>query len=620
MKNYGLLIFILIFFGSFCTAQNDSTYYYFNRVTPIEKIASKVESTKSSSLKSFYQLVYFSKVREQDSILYYIDKIDSNSDLPKSLQAKFAYFKAYYYKITDQDSLAYKFHDKSLKLARKFNDSLTILHSLSGLSQSWDYDGDNPYRMDYLNELEAAANQFDNKSFKIIQLYLKGNYYLFRDKNNKAVRAYKDVLKLEFGTRDSTNLLNTYNNLGALYDVNLNMPDSAIYFYTKKLALINTNEKFRYPNNYFDTYVNIGNSYLSKKDYGNALHYFTLADSIELKESIVFNKLLLNENLSRVNSELKNYEAAYNNLNSVIKFSDSLKEKEHREGIARIKEQFDNEKLRADNLESEAKRRQNETIAIGLGSGLLAVGIFAFLIYKNTKRKQRIAEQEREIEIRKTEKILKEQELTTIDAMISGQEKERQRLAGDLHDSVGATLAAAKLQFSHLRANHKKADDLDTLFTSTEELLNQAYDEVRSMAHLKNSGVIAKNGLLPAIEKLAKNASWVNNLKVDVQSFGLDERLENSLEIAIFRIIQELVTNVIKHARALEASISITQHDDSLSIIVEDNGVGFDAKNIQQKDGMGLSGIERRVEHLEGTMEIDSTPKKGTSVLIDIPL
>ena len=153
----------------------------------------------------------------------------------------------------------------------------------------------------------------------------------------------------------------------------------------------------------------------------------------------------------------------------------------------------------------------------------------------------------------------------------------------------------------------------------TKKLLEDAYQEVRSMAHLKNSGVIAKNGLLPAVEKLATNASS-KELHIEVSHFGLEGRLDSTLEITLFRIIQELVTNIIKHAKASEASISLTQREDVLSIIVEDNGIGFPANKMVEKNGMGLSSVETRVEHLEGTLEVDSQPLKGTSILIDIPL
>ena len=247
--------------------------------------------------------------------------------------------------------------------------------------------------------------------------------------------------------------------------------------------------------------------------------------------------------------------------------------------------------------------------------------LLTFLLYKNTRRKQLIAEQEREIEIRKAEKVMKDQELNTINAMIEGQEKERQGIASDLHDSVGATLSAARLQFEHLQKHSGSLENEKELFLKTGDLLNDAYQKVRSIAHVKNHGVIAKNGLLPAIRKLAKSASLADQLTVDVYDFGLTERIDNSLEINIFRIIQELVTNVIKHANATEANISITQLDKKINIIVEDNGKGFYARDMVLKDnGMGLSSIEKRVEHLEGSMDIDSTLGKGTNIIIDIPV
>lgn len=237
-------------------------------------------------------------------------------------------------------------------------------------------------------------------------------------------------------------------------------------------------------------------------------------------------------------------------------------------------------------------------------------------------RKQKIAAQEREIEVQRIDKILKEQELQTIDAMILGQEKERQRIANDLHDDLGSTLASAKLHFQHLHKNiqNPKIKDKEALFTQTNLLLEEAYQQVRTIAHEKNSGVMANQGLLPAIKQLAKKISAANKLQITVQDYNLEERLDNTLEISIFRIIQELITNTIKHADATEVDISLTNHDALLNIIVEDNGKGFDATILPNKDGMGLKNIEKRVEYLEGTFEIDSTPHKGTNIIINIPI
>ena len=270
--------------------------------------------------------------------------------------------------------------------------------------------------------------------------------------------------------------------------------------------------------------------------------------------------------------------------------------------------------------EIEKERLQQRNLWIGGVIVFSFISITWFLIYKNIKRKQRIAEQERKIEIQKKEKILKDQELNAIDAMIKGQEKERLRLASDLHDNVGATLAAARLQFEHLQKHKGSLPNEEELFDNTGKLLEEAYQEVRSMAHIKNSGVLAKLGLLPAIEKLAKNVS-VSKLHVEVKDFGLNERISNTLEITIFRIIQELVTNIIKHANASEAIISLTQIENTLNIIVEDNGIGFNPREVSlNADGMGLGNIEKRIEYLEGTLEVDATPGKGTNILIDIPI
>lgn len=271
-------------------------------------------------------------------------------------------------------------------------------------------------------------------------------------------------------------------------------------------------------------------------------------------------------------------------------------------------------------LIKDAQRKKNLNIALSLGGFLLLGSIIAILVYRNTKRKQHIAEQAQELEIQRTEKILKEKEIETINAMVSGQEKERHRLAGELHDNLGSTLATVRMQVENLERNLDKVDNPKALLTKTHKLINEAYEKVRTISHERNAGVLAKDGLLPAIQRLANTISSDDGLSIEVEDFGLEQRLSNDLEITIFRIVQELVTNIVKHAKATEATISLTQHEGELNILIEDNGKGFKVGTLQTKNGMGLGSIERRVEHLEGSMSVDSTPGKGTHIIIDIPL
>lgn len=272
-------------------------------------------------------------------------------------------------------------------------------------------------------------------------------------------------------------------------------------------------------------------------------------------------------------------------------------------------------------IETESKRKLNRNYFIVSTVALIFGTIIYILSFKNSKRKRKLAEQEKEIQTQKNLTLLKEQELTTINAMVEGQEKERKRVAEDLHDNLGSILATLKLHFENLKINQEtKKINQEKLFNKTETLIDEAYLKVRSIAHAKNAGVIANQGLLIAIQMMAEKISSADKIQIEVIDYGLDKRLENTLEITVFRIIQELITNIIKHANASEATINISVYDSSLNIIIEDNGKGFDVKTLNLKDGMGISSIKTRVEHLEGTFKIDSTIGKGSSILIDIPV
>lgn len=441
--------------------------------------------------------------------------------------------------------------------------------------------------------------------------------YLHVDDAQKAIHNFDKAIEIAKQLKDTLYATNFLFNKAAVYNTTLKQYDSALYLFKKTAPYYKKNQHQEYLSY---NYNNQAQAYKNMGDYKAAIKYYHKADSIPLREYSLNTKKIFYKNMMDVYSKIGQFDTAFAYSQKLSDIKDSINETAQNVSMATIKEQYDNEKLRADKLEIETKRMQNRNIAIGLGGGMVGVALIGFLMFKNSRRKQRIAEQQREIEIQKTEKILKEQELATIDAMIAGQEKERERLASDLHDSVGATIATAKLQFDHINKNRGKLKNEDELFKKTGALLEDAYNEVRSMAHIRNNGVIAKNSLLPAVQKLVKSVSGVNDLTIELKDFGLEERLENSLEIIVFRIIQELVTNIIKYSNATEASVSITRHKNMLSIIVEDNGRGFDIRKTVTTEGMGLTNIERRVEHLEGSMEIDSTIGKGTTILIDIPL
>lgn len=312
----------------------------------------------------------------------------------------------------------------------------------------------------------------------------------------------------------------------------------------------------------------------------------------------------------------KKHDSAYYYLNSSVELEYKMGAKNNSLETALLSIQNQTDKLKLDQIISENKRKSTQnwlivvTLALVFGAGI------AILVQKNTTKKRKLAEQETLLKQERVDNLLKQQELVSIDAMIEGQEKERQRVANELHDDLGSLMATIKLHFDNV-----KGKDKDPALKQAQTLLEEAYQKVRGIAHSKNSGVMSSQGLLPAVKKMAQVISETNALEVSVEDFGMGERMENSLELSLFRTIQELVANTIKHAEATKLNIQISQYEDNLNIIIEDNGKGFDRSNLDKsKTGMGLTNIEKRIEHLEGNFTIDSVLGKGTSIIIDIPV
>jgi two-component system, NarL family, sensor kinase len=215
--------------------------------------------------------------------------------------------------------------------------------------------------------------------------------------------------------------------------------------------------------------------------------------------------------------------------------------------------------------------------------------------------------------------ILKQQELST-KAVIEAEEEERQRIARDLHDGVGQMMSAAKMNLSAFESEMKfNTAEQKESFEKIIHLVDDSCKEVRHVSHNMMPNVLLRNNLAAAIrdflDKMDKKA-----LEVHLYTEGLDERFDSNTETVLYRIIQECVNNVIKHAGATTLDISVIRDKDGISATIEDNGKGFDTKDNEKFEGIGLKNILTRVDYLKGTVEFDSTPGGGTVVSLHVPL
>ncbi len=517
----------------------------------------------------------------------------------------------------NQEDSALVYYQQALKLyssLKRNEDEVAVKRDIFEVLKS-----QNSYSFKHKNYLEDICKYAENENSSKWLSYCytsTGIEYFRKNKIDSAKYYFFKALDLPKSFDDFYSENDLYSLLGSLYSNKLKSQDSALIFYNKALNIYYRDTIIRKNiNKEFNIFNNIGNTYRRSKNYNMALEYYLKAEAISLPKFRKKSKKILYNNMSTTYYYQKNWEQAYNYLYKYDSIKELISLKEQNTTISEIKEQYDNEKLRADNLEIENKRKQNRNLLIAAIAIILFGGSIMLLIQNNTRKKQKLAEQEKALESQKLATVLKEQELVSIDAMIEGQEKERQRIANDLHDDLGGLMATVKLHFNVLK--DKKTPEL---FDKTTTLLDEAYQKIRSIAHAKNSGVIAKQGLLVAVQNMADKISASNKISVDVIDHGLEHRLENSLELTIFRIIQELITNVMKHAEATEATIHLTNHEDILNIMIEDNGKGFNPNQVTTKHkGMGISSIDKRVEHLGGNMTIESEHKKGTTVIIDIP-
>ncbi len=525
-----------------------------------------------------------------------------------------------YYEIYKNKSAqqSFIFFEEAYFLSKKINQPELIKLSLLGILQVYNFEIELNHKeyLQYLEEFKQIgtddADQYLYEINKINFKYQDINISSFPEDFFSKI----DSIILPF-TGSHPFWADYYSAKGVFYETKKNY-DKAIKYHQKAINIIKQRPFLKYIK--FRSLIRLSEIYNQKKKYDSAYYFIEQATKSIDSSDITRSNYYLNIYASKTNYNRKLYKKAYEQLYKTKELELTLNYKKTTQEINELNVKYQTTKKEKQLLIEKQEKIKNRNIAFSLGGGLIGVSIIGFLLFKNTKRKQRIAEQQKELEIKKTEKILKEQEINTINAMVLGQEKERKRLAEDLHDSVGAILSAARLQFEHLKKHRGKLNNEEELFTKTGKLLEDAYQEIRSMAHTKNSGVMANKGLLPAIKKLANNASVSGKITIEVVDFGLEQRLNNSLEITIFRIIQELITNIIKHAHASEATISLTLIENTLHITVEDNGKGFSLSTLSTKTGLGLSSIEKRVEHLGGSFEIDSTPNNGTTIFIEIPI
>ncbi|EDP97658.1 hypothetical protein KAOT1_20887 [Kordia algicida OT-1] len=529
---------------------------------------------------------------------------------------------------------ALKHYLKSFELAEKAKDSLGLGRIYFKIAE---LDKKRRNYIDMQKNALRAKSIFENleRSKDVYRSkILLGQSYDYLQQDEKAIKTYLMTLQKapEYGIKDVSDL---YHNLATVYKKNAQYDSAFFYYYKAQKSFKKANDYSRLAVNY----NNLGNLYVSKGNQDKALENFSksLVLQHQLKDSSLLQKTY--QSMSNYFRNIGEYHKALSYRDSSEFVKASINRKIKKTDRFELHYLNDKRKMEAAKNAIEIERNIAERKAVTsmarlqvLFIAMITIVILFFVILRNKKLKhaKEIAELayeqqkieailEREQQEKKLEEMLQEQERKAINTMVSGQEEERARIAKDLHDRLGSMLSVVKIHYKSVEDDLEKIkNETKTQYEKANQLLDEACETVRKIAHNMVSGTLTKFGLLPALKELKKKIEETKILNIELLAHGLDNRLDNSTEIHLYRIVQELLNNIIKHAKATEVTIQILKREKDLNIMVTDNGVGFDPQK-NQFEGMGLKSIKARVGEMKGYYLVDSSKGNGTTTTIEIP-
>ncbi|MEM9921818.1 MAG: tetratricopeptide repeat protein [Bacteroidota bacterium] len=436
-------------------------------------------------------------------------------------------------------------------------------------------------------------------------------------KYQEALDFYQKALLLdEFLDQDDLALI--YKNTGAAYD-KLQQYDLSMNAFQKGLRLFS---EIGDAEEQAAVYYNIGYALQEQNKPKMAVTFLQKArssvDSLQtpILQSKVYDALASIHAKLQQNEKALFYSQRYNEIQDSLNnsFVNALNYKLNYEEI-----QKENALLREAQLISSSRQ---QLIVLSLTALVVIISAVSFFVYFSivSRQKRQAAERAAQDAYREIDDLLRDQEIKINYARLEGQDKERLRVAQDLHDGLGGMLSTVKLYFSHLdsKLSHLQQDNLQQ-FNKATELLDNACEEVRKIAYNMHSGVLSNYGLKAELDELVHTIQSSSPLQVNLFTHGFDKRLRPEIEVNLYRIIQELVSNALKHSRCKKLVLQLNQLAGILNVIVEDDGIGFDPEAVKDKKGLGLKNIRTRVNDMGGKMHVDASPGRGTTVTIDIP-
>ena len=472
-----------------------------------------------------------------------------------------------------------------------------------------------------LKAVQAALQSKDKRAIGLAYNNLSVPYFRIGDKE-KSFEVSKLALSCLREFKNHQNLHQCYQNISSYYIEVNDVPNARLYADSSlQMAIASNDDKL-----IAKAKLLIGSIATEAKDFAKAHKEISEAKKMVDKNGEIGLQSDWNKLMFRLeDAKGKTNESAVAFLGKQFLLADSIKNVQILTNITTLEKKFETEKkqLQIVQLQKEKKiqelslHQKNIMLYLLLG-GLLSAFAIGFLLYRNNRRKHQIAAQKEALHQQQIKELEKEKQLLAVSGMLQSQEAERSRMAKDLHDGLGGMLSGIKLNLSSMKGNMLVHEKDALLFSKSISQLDGAISEMRRVAHNMMPEALLKFGINEAVQDYSDSINESGMVKMRFTHLGLDKAIEKPTEVILYRIIQELSNNAIKHAVASNIFIQLTRHAKGISLTVEDDGKGFDVA--QTTKGAGLQNVQSRLDYLNGSLEINSTPGVGSTFNVEIPM
>ena len=392
-------------------------------------------------------------------------------------------------------------------------------------------------------------------------------------------------------------------------------PEVALGYVQKSLEYY---RKINNPEGIEGVLFTLGKTYYRLKDYKRSIEAFRESENIALAGRLTGGIQYLYEALAMPYYDIGDYKNAYNIYIKYMTIRDSVYNAEKSRQIIELETKYQSELKQQEILRLTAEKKRKNSLIYLLGALIMLLGFsviyYIRLIYKN----RIIADQNIRIKEDKILQLEQEKQYLAARSVMEGEEAERSRLASDLHNGLGGLLSGIKINLSSMKENAVITHENVSSFNHAISLLDTSISELRRIAHNLMPETLNHYGLKTALEDFCSQVSPAGLPKIVLQFFGEEIRYTKELELTVYRIIQELVNNSLKHSGADRIDIQLFSEPDRVSAQVSDNGKGFDSTAVEKEGkGKGLQNIRDRVTALNGKFDLRSRPGEGSEITVE---